>query len=191
MSLTLVTPPSSEPLQLGEIKDHLRIDDDDNDSFLEGAIVVAREVVEGCTNRALISQVWDMHLDYFPAEILVPKPKLISIDSITYVDTNGDTQTLDPTVYQVDSRRVPGRVAADYCQSWPSTRRQMNAVTIRFTCGYGNRTDVPKSIKTAMKLYIGHLFKNREETAPIKLEQIPFGIEALLGPYIIPRTFDY
>ena len=191
MSLSLITPPASEPLMLGEVKNDLRIDDDDNDAFLEGLIIVARDFVESATNRSLISQTWDFCGDRFTAEIMLPKPSLISVESISYVDTAGDVQLLDPSVYQVDAVSVPGRVRPAYGQQWPTTRDQMNAVTIRFVSGYASRLLVPRGIKQAMVLLIGHYFKNREETTDKKQYVIPNGITALLGPYIIPRTVEY
>ena len=191
MPLALITPPDSEPLLLGEVKNDLRIDDDDNDSFLEGLIVVARDFVESETNRALVLQTWELSLDSFAAEIMLPKPSLISVVSVSYVDTAGAVQALDPSVYQVDSRSVPGRLRPAYGEQWPATREEMNAVTIRFTCGYGSRLQVPRGIKKAMILLIGHYFKNREETTDRKQYTLPNGIQALIGPYIIPRTMEY
>ncbi|MBL4869163.1 MAG: phage head-tail connector protein [Pseudomonadales bacterium] len=191
MPLTLVTPPASEPMLLGEVKSDLRIDDDDNDLFLEGLIVVARDFAESETNRALISQTWDLNGDCFVPEVMLPKPGLISVDSISYVDADRIVQVLDSSVYQVDAVSLPGRIRPAFDQQWPTTRKQMNAVTIRFTCGYGSRLQVPRGIKKAMVLLIGHYFKNREETTDKKQYTLPNGVSALLGPYIIPRTMEY
>ena len=191
MPLTLVTHPESDPITLGEVKTDLRIDDDDSDALLSGLIHVARDYVESETNRALVSQTWDFSLDRFSNEIMLPKPSLISIDSISYIDTAGATQILDSSLYQADAVSVPGRVRPAYGEQWPATRNQMNAVTIRFVCGYGSRLDVPRSIKKAMSLIVGHYHKNREETTDRKQYILPYGVSSLLGPYVIPRTQEY
>lgn len=189
MPIELVSPPSSEPVSLEEVKEHLRIDTNDHDGYLQTLISAARIIVEGHTNRALVSQQFDLFLNCFRAEIVLPNPKLISVDSINYIDTNKDTILLDSSVYQVNTKRVPGRIIVEYGQQWPQTRQQDNAVIIRFTCGYGERGDVPRPIKQAIKLLIGHLFNNREESSAFQSHLIPFGVDSLLGPYVIPRTW--
>ena len=109
MSLSLVTTPTSEALNRTEVKDHLREDGTDQDTLIDALIVAAREAAEGFTNRALINRTWDLRLDGFLEEIRLPRPPLMAVDSIKYVDTNGDTQTLATTEYTVDQWMEPAR----------------------------------------------------------------------------------
>jgi hypothetical protein len=44
-------------------------------------------------------------------------------------------------------------------------------------------SDIPKSIKQAMLLLIGHLYEHREDTVEKSLDNIPLGIQALLSTY--------
>ena len=58
----------------------------------------------------------------------------------------------------------------------------MNGVNIRFTAGFGDEADnVPKRIRTAIKLLVGHLYENREITDIREHFEIPFAIKSLLG----------
>ncbi len=159
-----------------------------DDWYISMLIKSARMAAEGITNRALVTQTWDYVLDRFPGwGQYIPLPTLQSIVSITYVDTNGATQTLDPSQYLVDARSEPGRIEPAFGLVWPITRWQMNAVTIRFTCGYGTASDVPDGIKNWMLMRIKTLWDNRSEisvdTRITMVELPPEFVDGLLNDY--------
>ena len=132
-----------------------------SDPEINAIIRTVRHAAEGYTRRALITQTWDMKLDRFPCwTIHVPKPTLQSVVSITYVDTDGNTQTLDPSLYLVDTNSTPARITPVFGGIWPITRWQNNAVTVRFIAGYGLAAAVPDGIKSWMIIRIKHLFDN-------------------------------
>jgi uncharacterized phiE125 gp8 family phage protein len=182
MARTLVTAPTSEPITTQEAKDHLRITTTDDDTLISAMIVAVREYVENVTSRALITQTWDIFYDQF-AEVELPKPPLQSITTIKYIDTDGVQQTVSASVYTVDTDSDPGRVYLAYNQSWPGIRGINHAVEIRIVAGYGTASAVPQPIKHAMLLMIGHLYENREATAPLTISEIPMAVDALLAPY--------
>lgn len=151
-------------------------------------IASACRAAETLTRRALITQTWDLFLDSFPGwELTVPKPMLQSIDSISYVDTNGVQQTLDPTLYLVDTAGEPGRITPVYGRVWPWTRWQMNAVKIRYTCGYGDANAVPQGIKDWMLVRIATLLENPAAIVVdqrIAIAELPNEfVDGLLDPY--------
>lgn len=188
MALTLVTAPTVEPLTIAEAKAHLRVTSTDEDALITALIVAAREHAERFTRRALITQTWDLTLDSFPAEIVVPFPKLQSVTSITYVDSNGASQTLLTTEYTVDTKSEPGRVVEAYDKAWPSTRDVINAVTVRFVAGYGLAAAVPSSIKQGMLMHIGHMYANRESVNIGNISsEIPMTTEYLYMPHRVYR----
>ncbi len=132
-----------------------------SDPEINAIIRTVRHAAEGYTRRALVTQTWDMKLDCFPRwTINVPKPTLQSVVSITYVDTDGVTQTLDPALYLVDPNSTPARITPVFGGIWPVTRWQNNAVTVRFIAGYGLAAAVPDGIKSWMIIRIKHLFDN-------------------------------
>jgi len=180
--LILITPPAEEPVSLEAAKLHLRNPPDLEDDLVAELIVAARRMCEGWLRRTFITSTWELTLDGFPGcryygddlrslerdavgtryGIQLPNPPLISVTSIKYVAGDGTTQTVDPSRYQVETG-TPGRVVPIAGSSWPTTRRQPGAVTIRFVAGYGDAADVPASIKIAMKLYLTSLYENRGE----------------------------
>ncbi len=79
----------------------------------------------------------------FPASLdgwfRVFNPPLISVDSIEYLDTSGNRQTLPPSSYAV-TPGFPGRIAPAFGKLWPLSLPQIGAVTLKYTCGYGTTT---------------------------------------------------
>lgn len=123
-------------------------------------------------------------------EIFLPKPPLQSVTSIKYIDTDGAQQTLDPSLYIVDTASEPGRLTPAYGQTWPTIREQANAVEIVFVCGYGLAAAVPAGIKRWMQIRVDTLYNNREEVAILskgKVEILPY-VDTLLDDFRV-KTF--
>jgi len=177
-ALSIETIPSNEPISTAEAKAHLRVDISDDDTLIDRLVKAARQRLEADTGQVLITQVWNMYLDCFPSSnyqpIKVLNPPLVSIDSITYVDGNGDVQTWDSSEYRVDTKSMPARITPASGYSWPSISNVTNAITIQFTAGYGDDgSDVLEDLRQAMLMLIGHWYENRESvvigtiTAPV------------------------
>lgn len=167
MPLALITPPAVEPISLAEAKLHARVDDSDRDTLITVFIKSAREAAEHELGRALITQTWRLTLDEFPcAEIELPKPKVLSISSVGYVDADGVDQVVSSANYTLDSAQLPGWVLPAENFDWPATRAIANAVRVEFTAGYGPAaTDVPASVRQWMLLQIGAAVKQAEAFA--------------------------
>lgn len=186
MSLRLITPPTLEPVTLPEAKLHLRVNGAAEDALITALITAARQHAEHITERAFMTQTWELALDAFPsAEIRLPKPALLSIVSVKYDDAAGAEQTLAPSAYTTDIHAQPGWLLPAANVSWPTTADAANAVRIRYTAGYGaTAADVPSGIKSWMLLRIGALYRNREELADGRLA-VPTFVDRLLDPYRI------
>lgn len=178
MSITLAVKPAKEPITLAMAKEHLRIIDNDSDSYISTLIFVARRTAEAYLNRALITQTWDYYIDAFASVIKIPKGKLQSVTYVKYTDTDGALQTVNssPLEYTVDTDSDPGYVRRAYGQTWPNTRNVSGAVTIRFVCGYGDsQEDVPEDIRHGILMIIADLYEHRETATP--------AYEAILHPH--------
>jgi uncharacterized phiE125 gp8 family phage protein len=109
---------------------------------------------------------------------------LQSVVAITYVDGNGDTQTLDSSIYTVDGDSEPGRVYPAYGECWPAPRCIPKAVKVQYVAGYGDAADdVPARIRLAIMLLVGSLANNREDDTPIALHKVPWGVRSMLSDY--------
>lgn len=193
MGLSLVTGPTQEPVTLSEAKAHCRIAISDDDGLLAGYILAARVYLEETSGRAFLSQTWDYIIDHdWPwfldldtnrhiRQIQIPKAPLQSVTSITYVDTDGATQTLASNQYVVDEAPTIGRIYPAYSVQWPTVRCQPEAITVRFVAGSASTHD---AIRQAILLLVGHWYENRETVvigqAPAEM---PMAVSALIAPY--------
>lgn len=179
--LKVTTGPASEPITAAEAKAHCRIDTTDEDTYIGTLIAVAREMVEIDSERAFIEQTLTLTLDRFPEFIELRRCPIFDADDvvITYIDTAGDTQTLDPAEYRVDDASEPGRIAPAFGYVWPLTQIDMNAVAVEFTAGYADAAAVPAIAKHAIKLLVGHWHENREAVGKVG-DEIKLAYDSLI-----------
>lgn len=175
----LITAPAVEPVTLAEARSHLKATQTAEDALIQAWIYAAREHAENFLNRALCTQTWELLLDGFCDEMEIPKPPLQTVGFVKYLDSSGVLQTLDPSYYVVDA---PGRrITRAYAAVWPTTYEQVNAVTVRFTAGYGLTAAVPYVIKAAILLLVQY-HEGRQAEGSLK-----DAAEALLDPQRVVR----
>lgn len=188
MGLRQTTPPAVEPISLADMKLHLRVDADDDDSLISALISAAREYAEVFTRRQIITATWMWTFDKFADELIVPRAPLQSVTSVKYIDTAGVQQTLSADVYDVHSADTPGRVTLAYAQSWPDARAQTNAIEIVFVAGYGDAAGsprrIPDSLIAALKLLAGDFYEHREGRTEIRVQDNPT-VDRLLSTFRI------
>jgi len=192
MTYRVITLPTIEPILLEEAKSQCRVDIDDDDAYIESLIGAARLYCEKIDWRSYLTQTIELWLDRWPddAEISIPRPPLQSVSKIEYYNTSDTVATFAATSYFVDVVSEPGRVALRYNKPWPSTTlRPTNAICVTYVAGWTAAALVPKTIKQAMLLLIGHWYENRESTTVGAVSRaIEFGVMALLG---IDRVFRF
>ena len=165
--VTAPATPSGYVISLAEAKTQCRVDLDEHaeDSLLLRYIAAAQAEVENVLGRALTSQVWRLPLDTFPSgsnPIMVPRPPLVSLDSITYYDSNNDQQNL--TGYVLDSLAAPALVYPPET-GWPATYdRAHPAVDLQYTCGHGDSNPVDANIVEIVLMLVGRSYAHREAT---------------------------
>lgn len=184
--------PTLRPFTLDQVKTHLRVDDANSDSYINEILIPAAiNLIEGPRGYGfpVMERQWEMTFDSFPWQIQLPIPEITSVDSIKYVDTDGDEQTLAATEYQVDTTGDVTRIEPAYSKTWPSTRDVLAAVKVRFTAGYSTAADVPGDLKAGMLLVIGHLYENREEVivGSLTAAQLPMGAQTIFEKYRVGR----
>lgn len=189
MGLVRTVEPTALAASMQEVLAQTRISDNSEEGYIESLIKRATGFCEAYTDRQFITATWRQSCDRFPADnFFVPRPRLIAVTSLTYVDTDGATQTLvEGTNYDVDTDSEPGRVGLSFNASWPGIRDVNNAVKLTFTAGYGASDEqVPHDIKQAIMLLVAHWYEHREAATSIKSEDIKFSVEALLDLHKIP-----
>lgn len=197
MYMSLLEAPEEMVVDLAEAKAHARVEVDDDDRLIQGLIATATQYAETYTQRALITQQWEMQLDAWPCSdryIEIPKPPLVSIDEIGYIDRNGDEQVWDADSYRVIAPQGPtsqkGRLIIKSGQRWPTILNESSSVFVRFTAGYGaHGAQVPDAIVHAIKVHVAELYEQRESTilTGAVLQEVPFSVNNLLWPYVVDK----
>lgn len=181
--IKVIAPPTAEPLTLPEVKENLRVVFNDEDADITRMIRAARQMAEERLNRALMPQVLAFGADGFCGALKVPRPPLVEIDSITYIDSDGTPQELAD--YLVDGFADPPLISAAPGTSWPSTRAQSGAVVVQYQAGYADAASVPEPIRQWMLLTIGAMYANREAFVNGSISQALAGdfYDMLLQPF--------
>lgn len=175
---------------------NVSLGDEHLDAWLLGAIKTAREHAEDTVETCLTDAVYEYAVDSFyphrtwhgnaygpnqneyrqsrcsyrvpygAQAIELPLGDVGAVRSITYIDTNGAQQTLDPALYVFDGNQRSPIIWRAYGQTWPSTRCQPGAVTVTFQGRYSLTASppvyVPAVIKHAMKVMLSAWDVDRE-----------------------------
>jgi uncharacterized phiE125 gp8 family phage protein len=177
---------NTEPISLAVAKLHLIVSGNAQNTAIQALCTAARQQCENFTNRALAVSPYTLKFDRFPCGSIVLPVGAANVAnvSITHIDANGVSQTVDANTYTVLQRQDSfPEIALDYSETWPVTRCQQDAVTVTFNAGAAT---VPDALKQGMLLYIGHLFENRTAVVVGTIAtEVPMAVDALWAPYRI------
>jgi len=172
--------PTDLVVDVAYVRDYVLRTANDNyeDAHIERLIKAATDACEEATHEALPVQTRQIILSGFPwGAIVLPGPPLIEVDSLAYVDDDGDSQTLagSPAEYAVipSGRVAKAKVTPLYGETWPSTRVQEDAVTVTFECGYEDATAIPERYITGICLMVGELYKQRSLSVQNTIQNVP------------------
>jgi len=204
--LKIVTGPSVAPVSRTEARNHLRLDDDVDDSQVRSYIQAATDWAENYTNRFFISRTCQMMLDgarelesplwegmktgpsnvaYLDHIELAAAP-VISVESIKYYSDDDTEYTWAASNYYVDTFSEPAKIVLRDGGTYPTDLRASNGLEINFTAGYGaNPSSVPEAIKVAILQYVTFLYEHRGDYEGAT--QPPPVLKALLDPYRVLR----
>jgi hypothetical protein len=221
ISLKRTVAPTLEPVTLDQAKAQCRVDGDDDDSLILLYIQAAREYAEARLGRAILEQTWRFsRSSFYPRRfgrhglyalgsvsceefyfhlpsILLPKPSLIAVLSIQYLDPTGALQTLDPSQYAADADAEPARIVPAPGCCWPATLwHRPDAVQVTYTAGYGaTAADVPASVQLAILGLTAHWYENRESTvltaSPNASTIVPQFVDSHLQNEEAPAIFTF
>lgn len=174
----------SECIPLDELKLHLRVDHDADDATIHDMLAAAREYAERMTNISTMTRQHEWYVDAWPLSgcFWLPRLPVTAVTSISYYAVDDTETTLSSAVYQAFTQG--GRILRHAGQSWPTTTlRPAGGIKITFTAGHATATDVPQLMKSAIKLIVGDLYENRENTIVaqgISVTEAPIGAKNIL-----------
>ena len=199
MKPKIIAYPVVEPLTIEECRAHLEAQpygdttvDDADDAMIAGWLSAAREHCANFLGLSLAPCTLEIALDQWPT---------LRVDGVTYIElpmgpvrevvsfTAGDPESsntdteIDPASYTLDTYSDPARIVP--VSGWGSGAGT-NYIKVTYAAGYGVDTDggepLPKAIRAAVLLVLGHLYRHREEATDKALASLPLGAEALMRP---------
>jgi hypothetical protein len=191
----LITPPSDEPVTLGEAKAWLKVDHVEEDALIQNLITTARERFETLTGQSLMIQQWRAYLAYWPLQMddhwwdgvregaytwasqtridLLHGP-VRQIDSFFLFDAEGNETVYPAEHYLLD--KVRDQLVLKTGAPLPQGERAANPIEITYTVGYES---IPGVIKTSLLKLVTHLFEHRGD----ENFTIPKNVLSLWLPY--------
>ncbi|MCZ4341522.1 head-tail connector protein [Sphingomonadaceae bacterium G21617-S1] len=177
--------PTGEVVDLESAKLFLRVDGDDEDSFIAGAIAAAIQHVESYTGTRLLEQTVELRAGAFADLNHLPIGPIRSISAITYLDFQGVAQTMAPERYSLCGAGLERGIRPAFAVTWPSTWRVADALTVTAIVGYGE-AEIPAPVKQAILLLLGDYYTNRQDTVIARggsPAPMPNGVETLLANF--------
>jgi uncharacterized phiE125 gp8 family phage protein len=155
---TITVAAAAEPVTAAEVKAQTEIDFDDDNTLITLLIAGARAFTEKYCGTRFATQTISVKCDCFDDFSKFAEAPVTSITSISYVDTDGATQTLATSVYELRADGLEVSIALKYGQVWPTTQVG-SRITVVAVVGYAT---VPDDVKRAMLLYIAGGYEHRE-----------------------------
>lgn len=166
-------------ISLDELKKHLNVDADEDDTLIEGYRDAALAWIGKSTNRTIVPAQLTLRRDCFWTKPLaLPYGPIRSIDSISYRDGDGVMQSIAPENYELVDRAV----GLAWGATWPSAPYREAGITIAYSAGYDA---LPKPLKHAAFMLVAHWYNSRETASASTQTSVPFGVDALIWPFRI------
>lgn len=181
LNTTITTAPSYEPISLTVCKQHCRVYHSLDDATFgtgnvgSGLITTARLMIENEIRGPIPNTGFTTVFDSLPLarEIVLPRCPLVSVSSVTYVNTTSVTITLSAsTDYIVKSYNGMGRILLRDTANWPSDLHAggEGVLTVVYTAGYGaSAAVIPEALKHAILLQIATLYEFRASMSPVAI----------------------
>ena len=174
------------PVTLAEVKAHLHITIDTEDSLLNMYLNGAIEWCEEVTHRAITQRSYLIVRNKFPVlKWRLPLGYISSITSVTYLDTNGAEQTFAASNYTLDNasdsaavlQPVPG-------SSWPNIGEYPSSARVTVVAGWST-DNVPWAMRLAILQRVGQLMESRAPGDP-ELDVMERATRLQLAPWVLP-----
>ena len=176
MYRTLI-PPRSEVVSFKNVADHLRLDADHPQEDVAQMIAAARGRCEQFIEQAIGLQTVEYCPETFSPQVVIPFGPVHEVKTVTYEDDTGTEQSIASYVLKGDT--------IQFTDELPSIGTPSNC-KITFTAGFTDEENefmAPPQIVSAILLYVGDLYANREAQFVGTISTINRSAEALLMPY--------
>lgn len=199
MALRCVTPPTSPGLiTLEQAKAQCDVDFDDDDDLIADFIAEASDLVQAMTARRYLPSVWEWELEAWHDPMVLPIAPCfqwdqVTVNSITFGDLLGNTETLDTAVYWVRPAGQTVKIVKRWFVIWPWLGDAPERVIINFGVNQpipfvAPAPPVPARVQRAVRLLVSHYYQNRDAVVGVDARdsstELPLGVtQHLFGEF--------
>lgn len=177
-----IYPDATYPVTLEQAKAQLKIEisDTSEDKLIQEYIEAATDEAERYIEQSIVKHIYQLDCEKWYQDLLLPRYPVIEIESIKYLDKNGNIQTLPNDKYKlIPLEDEPDKMVIHYddFDALPElATNKLNAVQIIFHTGM---TNPKKGIGQAIKLIMTNFHGQRGDA----VERLPKRSESLLRKY--------
>lgn len=167
-------------LPLDACKEHLRVTHDEEDALIEALRDASIEYVEKlCELKLGPVEGMTWRAERFPhGDLDLAVRPIGEITSVAWLDGSGSAVTGEVADFRVSERGVLRPAIGGF---WPLSVG--GDVVVTFNAGYAEG-EAPRSLISAVKLMLGHLYMNREAVVTTGTSgEVPLGVTALCSPF--------
>lgn len=194
---------------LDAAKDHLRFDSGYADAEIEAMMYTAIARIEGETGRQMLTATYAHRPERFPTyaifrtseyhlgfrrtaapneqKLYLPFAPLVSVQSVTYYDSDDTQQTWDAANYDVYTHQEPGYILPAFKGQWPDSA---HTPEVSYTSGYGTAwADLPHLARHCILILTEHYFYNRSAATEANIKIVPEGVQTLINQLKVGDEF--
>ena len=164
--------PTTLPLTVNEVKEHLRLDLDDKtqDALLKILIKTATGYAEKYTKIDFITRTYETLRDSFIDSLEISRTPVQSGSKVEQLQ-DGSFVTVSTDIYFATNSNTFSHLALKENQTWPTDEDlQEQSVKITFKSGYGNTlSSVPDALREAMMQHIAAMYENRGDCGEVRV----------------------
>ncbi len=176
----------SSPLavSVSELKMHLRIEHDSDDTYLSNLILTAQQYVSNNIASPLINATCKSYYNFentysemawwqgvkhgsmnqfYTEKLNLDYPRVLSVTSVKSYNVSSAETVVDPAFYRLDKSSLKPSIVKTPNASWGNDFRSDTSMIVEYVSGFGTTAnDVPYVIKHAMMVLCAHWYENRQ-----------------------------
>ena len=167
------------PVSRGTVKSWSRIKYNVEDSIIDELLLSIFDYAEKFTGRDIRENTYSILSDTFLELSCINKNPVISIESVSYVDTDNATIVIDAAdYYLVKGVRISSILNTPNVPFPTNISLKLQSVKATIKVGYTS-ANLPDTLKQAIKSHFLFLFENRGDTASVGNLEVPTEIKQL------------
>lgn len=174
-NLTVITPASSVPVAVADLRVHLKLNDTTEDATLADLLSAAVNQFEDECRRPILPTRYRQTLAAWPDRMIVlGRGNASTVHGLwAYTDTAGTAVAVPGSDWFPSLLVYPSRVVLNRKPDIPANADAVGY--LEFTAGWPDAASVPAEVKLALKLLAAHWYANPEAYTEKKLDDLPAG----------------